>query len=266
MDILERIVKQQQQDLVRRKQSFPESYWEAAPLFNRPCISLKQALESSESGIIAEFKRRSPSKPSINFKAQVSDVASGYQAAGISGMSVLTNGPFFGGSLEDLSQARAATAMPLLRKEFVIDPYQITEAKAHGADVILLIAACLPADRLQMLAKKTKSLGMEVLLEVHNAQELQDNLIPEVDLIGVNNRNLKTFTVDVQTSLDLLKQIPASYCPISESGLSDPQTVAMLRKAGFKGFLMGEHFMRGENPGAAAVDFVNALKDANDEN
>lgn len=260
MDILERIVIQQQADLQRRKMSFPESYWEKAPLFNRPVVSLKNALEKSETGVIAEFKRRSPSKPSINFKAQVSDVAAGYQSAGISGMSVLTNGPFFGGSLEDLSQARASTRMPLLRKEFVIDPYQITEAKAHGADVILLIAACLPADRLQMLAKKTKSLGMEVLLEVHNEEELKANLIPEVDLIGVNNRNLKTFFVDVQTSLDLLLQIPEEYVPISESGLSDPKTVKMLRTAGFKGFLMGEHFMKTENPGFAATDFIQSLK------
>lgn len=265
MDILERIIAQQAQDLIRRKQSFPESYWESAPLFNRPCISLKKALNESSTGIIAEFKRRSPSKPSINFKAQVSEVASGYQAAGISGMSVLTNGPFFGGSLEDLSQARASANMPLLRKEFVIDPYQITEAKAHGADVILLIAACLEPARLRMLAKKTKSLGMEVLLEVHNEAELQANLIPEVDLIGVNNRNLKTFTVDVQTSLDLLQQIPQEFTPISESGLSDPQTVAMLRQAGFNGFLMGEHFMRSENPGEAAAAFVNVLKEQHNE-
>ncbi|WP_420378961.1 indole-3-glycerol phosphate synthase TrpC [Gilvibacter sp.] len=265
MDILERIVAQQAQDLIRRKQSFPESYWESAPLFNRPCISLKSALNESSTGIIAEFKRRSPSKPSINFKAQVSEVASEYQAAGISGMSVLTNGPFFGGSLEDLSQARASANMPLLRKEFVIDPYQITEAKAHGADVILLIAACLEPARLRMLAKKTKSLGMEVLLEVHNEAELQANLIPEVDLIGVNNRNLKTFTVNVQTSLDLLQQIPQEFTPISESGLSDPKTVAMLGQAGFKGFLMGEHFMRSENPGEAAAAFVNALKNQRNE-
>lgn len=260
MDILERIVIQQQKDLELRKKSLPESYWEKAPLFNLPAKSLKEALSSSSTGIIAEFKRRSPSKPSINFKAQVSEVARGYQQAGISGMSVLTNGPFFGGSLEDLTQARASTRIPILRKEFIIDPYQITEAKAHGADVILLIAACLPADRLQMLAKKTKSLGMEVLLEVHNEEELQANMIPEVDLIGVNNRNLKSFMVDVQTSLDLLPQIPQEYTPISESGLSDPKTVKMLSDAGFKGFLMGEHFMRSEDPGRSAANFVKELK------
>lgn len=260
MDILERIVKVQQADLQRKKQSFPEYYWEAAPLFNRPAKSLKAALAESETGIIAEFKRRSPSKPSINFQAKVNEVASGYENAGVSGMSVLTNGPFFGGSLEDLIQARASCNLPIIRKEFIIDPYQITVAKAHGADVILLIAACLEPSRLQMLAKKTKSLGMDVLLEVHNEAELQANIIPEVDLIGVNNRNLKTFEVDVNTSLELLKQIPADYLPVSESGLSDPATVQMLRDAGFKGFLMGEHFMRTEDPAQSASAFIDQLK------
>ena len=259
MDILERIIAQQMQDLKRRKSLFSTQYLEASPLFERKTFSAKRAILNSSSGIIAEFKRRSPSKQVINQQAQVADVAIGYQEAGISAMSVLTNGPFFGGSLDDLNQARASTTMPLLRKDFIIDQYQLIEAKAQGADLILLIAASLTRAQIKLLATTAKQLELEVLLEVHNLKELEKAIMPELDLIGVNNRNLKTFEVSIQTSKDLIKEIPEEFVPISESGISNVTTVKELQAYGFKGFLMGENFMKTTNPGQSAADFINTL-------
>lgn len=260
MDILERIVAQQQQDLARRKSLFPSSYLEASPLFSRETISLKESLYNSQTGIIAEFKRRSPSKQVINQKVQVAAVTQDYEQAGVSGISVLTNGPFFGGSLEDLNQARASVTIPLLRKEFIIDEYQILEAKAHGADAILLIAACLNRNQIKQLAKVAKNIGLEVLLEVHNKEELIKTIMPELDIIGVNNRNLKTFAVNLNTSKELIQDIPKEFVPISESGISSVAAVKELQAVGFQGFLMGENFMKTSNPGQSATDFINELK------
>lgn len=216
-------------------------------------------LHPERTGIIAEFKRASPSKGLINGTASVAQVVKGYQDAGASAVSVLTDPDFFQGSLADLTAARQALTIPLLRKEFIIDRYQIAEAKAYGADIILLIAACLEATEIESLSIYAKSLGLNVLLEVHNEEELNRSLFNSIDAIGVNNRNLKDFSVSLEHSYDLVNKIPGRYIKVSESGISDPATITALRAAGFQGFLIGENFMRTDNPGAAIKEFVDQL-------
>ncbi len=256
MSILDRIVADKRTEVALRKQLFPTSYWEASPLFGRPTHSLAKKLSNSASGIIAEHKRRSPSKQNINSALSVIDVAKGYEDAGVCGMSVLTDGKYFGGSLEDLTQARAVTEFPLLRKEFIIDEYQLIEAKAHGADVILLIASVLSREEIQQLSTVAKSLELEVLLEVHNLEELEKSIMPTLDMLGVNNRNLKTFEVSLDTSRALAEKIPAEFVKVSESGISDVNAIKNLKTYGYQGFLVGENFMKTEHPGAAAGDFI----------
>ncbi|MFN7015443.1 MAG: indole-3-glycerol-phosphate synthase TrpC [Bacteroidia bacterium] len=219
--------------------------------------ALKNILkEGISTGIIAEFKRKSPSKGFINANANIVDVTNSY-AQFAAGISVLTDTSFFGGSFHDLQEARVQK-VPILRKDFMIDDYQIYEAKAIGADVILLIAACLSPKQVKTLAKLAKQLNLEVLLEIHCADELQ-HICDEVDMVGVNNRNLKTFNVNIETSLQLITQIPAHKIPITESGITNVETICKLKKAGFKGFLMGENFMKNANPGMAFSLFVEQL-------
>jgi indole-3-glycerol phosphate synthase len=220
---------------------------------------LSKNLRNSVSGIIAEHKRRSPSKAEINSSFSVEEVAKGYESAGVCGISVLTDAKYFGGSLDDLLLARAAVNVPLLRKEFVIDEYQILEAKAHGADAILLIAAVLSRKEIQNLSEFAQSLGLEVLLEVHNSAELEKAIMPSLDMIGVNNRNLKTFEVSLTTSKELASQIPNDFVKISESGISTAAAIKELQHYGFQGFLIGENFMKTDNPGAAAKQFLSNL-------
>ena len=229
-------------------------FWEIS---NR---SLKQSLLAEGStGIIAEFKRKSPSKGWFKTKElEVEKVVTWYNTKGAAGISVLTDELFFGGDLDDLIQTKVVTDIPVLRKDFIIDEWQIAEAKAFGADVILLIAACLTPGEVKQLAAFTKSIGLESLLEIHNEEELE-HICDEVDLVGVNNRNLKTFEVDINPSLQLIGQIPASTPAVAESGISDPKTLTTLRDAGFKGFLIGETFMKEEDPGKAFAEFVSVL-------
>jgi indole-3-glycerol phosphate synthase len=231
------------------------------PDFNRKCISLKaNLLKKGSSGIIAEFKQKSPSKGEINISAKVEEVTKDYVAAGASGLSVLTEPKFFGGSQANLVKARETNPkIPILRKDFMIDPYQLVEAKAYGADVILLIAACLEKEQAELLAKEAKQLGMEVLMEIHNAEELE-KVNDFVDIVGVNNRDLKTFTMDIETSVRLSKLIPDKFVKISESGLDSAKTIHYLRENGFKGFLIGETFMKTENPGETCQKFIAELK------
>jgi len=212
--------------------------------------------DSTKNGIIAEFKRASPSKGVINDHSTVAQVVTAYQQAGVSAVSVLTDSHFFKGGLDDLVAARAALNIPLLRKDFTIDAYQITEAKAYGADIILLIAAALKPEEVAGLSAFARSLGFEVLLEVHNEEELNANLFDTIDVIGVNNRDLKDFSVDINTSVMLSEKIPANYLKISESGLSDVDSIVYLREHGFNGFLIGENFMKTANPGIAMMEFV----------
>ncbi|MEW7292563.1 indole-3-glycerol phosphate synthase TrpC [Aquimarina sp. 2304DJ70-9] len=260
MNILDKIVADKYKEVELKKSVIPIKQLEHSVLFNRKTTSLAQALRNSTTGIIAEHKRRSPSKAVINQKVSVQDVALDYETAGACGMSVLTDGKYFGGSLDDLILARAAVQMPLLRKEFIIDEYQLLEAKAHGADVILLIAAVLTRDQIKALSEFAKSLSLDVLLEVHNQEELEKSIMPSLDMLGVNNRNLKTFEVSTAISKSLSTQIPDEFVKISESGISSIEAIKDLKQYGYEGFLIGENFMKTENPGASAVEFIKSLK------
>ncbi len=238
----------------------PRAQLEASALFTRPRLSMSTRIRESSSGIIAEHKRRSPSKSIINQKCSVEDIARGYEKAGASGMSVLTDSQYFGGSLEDLLLARASSGLPLLRKDFMISEYQLLEAKAFGADVVLLIAACLPPAQLGLLAKQAKSLGLEVLMEVHNLAELKSHFTEDVDMVGVNNRDLKTFNVDLGISESLAEHIPEKTVRISESGISSPEVIKRLQQFGYHGFLLGEHFMKQEDPATEAKAFIKVVE------
>ncbi|MGF1533372.1 MAG: indole-3-glycerol-phosphate synthase [Bernardetiaceae bacterium] len=234
---------------------------EAMPHFGRKTHSLSERLrEGIGHGLIAEFKRRSPSKPDIRLGAEVASVAAGYARAGVAGISVLTDETFFGGSLHDLAQARETVSVPLLRKDFVVDAYQVMEAKAFGADVVLLIAAVLSPAQAQELTATAQELGLEVLLEIHQAEDMDIyRAAPTVDIIGINNRNLRTFAVDLEHSRSLAQSLPQDKPRISESGLNDPRTVRALQSDGFMGFLIGEYFMRQPDPGLACQKFINFL-------
>ena len=229
-------------------------------MMERTSISLAEVLRKSNSGIIAEHKRRSPSKSVINQSLSVQDVAKGYSEAGACGMSVLTDGKYFGGSIDDLLLARASTNMPILRKEFIIDEYQIVEAKAYGADVILLIAAILRRDEIKTLSELAKGLGLDVLLEVHNQEELEKSLMPSLDMLGVNNRNLKSFEVDLDISRTLSQQIPDDFVKVSESGISSVEAIRDLKEFSYQGFLIGENFMKTDDPGKNAAEFIKRLE------
>ncbi|NRB84096.1 MAG: indole-3-glycerol phosphate synthase TrpC [Winogradskyella sp.] len=260
MNILDKIVLDKRKDVDLRKSLIPISQLEASVLFARETVSLATALRQSSSGIIAEHKRRSPSKAIINQSLNVADIAQGYENAGVCGMSVLTDGKYFGGALDDLITARASCNLPLLRKEFIIDPYQIIEAKAFGADVILLIAAILTRDEIKQFSKLAKDLDLDVLLEVHNEEELFKSLMPSLDMLGVNNRNLKTFEVSLNTSKHLSELIPSDFVKVSESGISSIDAIKDLQPYGYKGFLIGENFMKTDNPGLSASAFIKTLE------
>ncbi len=259
MNILDKIVIDKRKEVALRKSQIPLKQLETSVLFERSTISLSQSLKNSTSGIIAEHKRRSPSKAVINQCLNVQDVSRGYEDAGVCGMSVLTDGKYFGGSLDDLLVARASCNLPLLRKEFIIDTYQIVEAKAYGADVILLIAAILTKEEIKQFSEFSKSLDLDVLLEVHNLDELQKSIMPTIDMLGVNNRNLKTFEVSLETSKALSNHIPNDFVKVSESGISSVDAIKELQPYGYKGFLIGENFMKTDNPGLSATEFINTL-------
>ena len=255
MNILETIIEHKKIEVAKRKLLVPEADLKNAENFNRTCYSLIVKLnQNTSTGIIAEFKRKSPSKGFINEFADVVAVTKGYTIAGAACLSVLTDNNFFGGSTEDLIAARV-NQIPIIRKDFIIDEYQIIEAKAMGADVILLIAACLSVDQVKRLAVFAVSLGLEVLLELHDATELE-HICDETILVGVNNRNLKDFKVDVNASLEMAKKIPDRKIKIAESGISDPNMIKMFKDAGFNGFLIGETFMKENDPAMAFNTFA----------
>ncbi|MFV0521664.1 MAG: indole-3-glycerol phosphate synthase TrpC [Mangrovibacterium sp.] len=260
MSILKQITDNKQKEIVAAKALISISDLQQSPFFNRTCHSLKAALlKKGASGIIAEFKAASPSKGLINDVAEPSEVVAGYVSAGASGISVLTDEKFFGGTIENLAKARfAAPTTPILRKDFMLDEYQIYEAKAHGADVILLIAECLTKEEIATLSAKAHELGLEVLLELHHNDGV-DKISTHVDIVGINNRDLKTFDVDIEASINLAECLPKDMLCISESGIADINTVKRLRTNGFRGFLMGESFMKEENPGEACRKFIAEL-------
>jgi len=259
MNILDKIIFDKQREVVLKKSIIPVLQLENSVFFERQTISLSQKLRTSSTGIIAEHKRRSPSKSVINHNFTVEEVVKGYENAGACGISVLTDGKYFGGSLDDLLLARASVNIPLLRKEFIVDEYQILEAKAHGADLILLIAAVLTREEIKSLSEFAKKLGLEVLLEVHNQEELEKSIMPTLDMIGVNNRNLKTFEVSLDFSKQLASKIPDDFVKVSESGISTVEAISELRPYGYSGFLIGENFMKTDNAGQAAIDFISQL-------
>lgn len=225
----------------------------------RDTLSMRDALAASPSGIIAEFKRKSPSKGWLHPGANVADILPAYEQGGAAACSILTDGDFFGGCLGDLHKARHLTKLPLLRKDFIIDSYQLYQARVMGADAVLLIAAALSREECRILAAAAHRLHLEVLLEVHTEAEL-DYINPEIDMLGVNNRNLGTFHTDIENSFRLIEQIaPTSLLPVAESGIAEPATVSRLREAGFRGFLIGETFMKTEKPGQTLSAFIGGL-------
>ena len=258
MTILDKIVATKKEELAAAKKLFPKSMLMDRPLFHQPAYSVKQAIQSGNtSGIITEFKRRSPSKGWINEHASLQEVCRGYAASGASAISVLTDSLYFGGSLTDLQQVRQAVAVPLLRKDFMIDEYQIIEAKSMGADVVLLIAAALSPSEVKTLGTLARSLGMETLLEVHDQEELDRSVGDYISVVGVNNRNLKNFSEqNVEASKVLADKIPAQFVKISESCISSAEIIKELKTYGYRGFLIGESFMKTTNPGAALTDFL----------
>ncbi|HKJ40863.1 MAG TPA: indole-3-glycerol phosphate synthase TrpC [Sunxiuqinia sp.] len=260
MTILDEINANKRREVAEVKAKISLEELKLSPFFKRKTNSLKAALTADgASGIIAEFKTKSPSKGMINEHAEVTEVTTGYVAAGVSGLSVLTDHQYFGGSFENLAKARFSNPhTPILRKDFMLDSYQVYEAKAHGADLILLIAASLSKDEMLRLSETAKELGLEILVEVHTEEEIE-KLNSLVDLVGVNNRNLKTFEVDIETSVRLGNLLPEDMVRISESGLSSVENIHYLRKAGFNGFLMGENFMKTDDPAKACDEFIKQL-------
>ncbi len=258
MTILDTIIERKRYEVEERKRQITIAELEQRPYFKLESLSFKEfLLNPNKTGIIAEFKRRSPSKGIINDTSTVTEVTTAYAKHGASGISILTDKDFFGGSLNDLLEA-AINEVPLLRKDFIIDEYQLIESKAFSADVILLIAACLSKPEVKKLAGFAKKLGLNVLLEVHNEQELE-HICDEVDVIGVNNRDLKTFTVDINRSIELSKILPARLIKISESGIDNADTIKLLQQHGFNGFLIGEKFMKEKYPGEAFRMFTKEL-------
>tara|TARA_B110001469_G_scaffold62498_1_gene59977 strand:+ start:3890 stop:4678 length:789 start_codon:yes stop_codon:yes gene_type:complete len=262
MTILDKIIAFKKKEIAKIKAEVSVKKLVESPNFSRQPLSLKKSLLSvGSSGIIAEFKRQSPSKGIINDKATIAEVTNGYLDANVAAQSILTDTSFFGGTMADLMEARVINQQkPILRKDFIVDGFQIVEAKAIGADVILLIAACLTAEELKNYGNLATDLGMEVLYEVHLQEDLDKINHLDNKIIGINNRNLKTFDVDLEHSIKLAGQIPDSCVKVSESGISDPRIITGLKEYGFQGFLIGENFMKEENPGAACQTFINQIK------
>lgn len=259
MNILEKIIAYKRKELVTNIKRTPVKKLESSMLFTREIIPLTDyILNPVKTGIIAEFKRKSPSKGIINRVSDIEQVTSGYCRYGASGISVLTDYEFFGGSSTDLSRARAVCPVPILRKDFIIDEYQIIETRAIGADVILLIAAALNKYRILQLARFARSIKLQVLLEIHDSVEIE-SVNEYIDIIGVNNRDLNTFRVNTKISIEMAGKIPEQFVKISESGISSPAILKELREAGYHGFLMGEIFMDTDDPVAAFSGFTKKI-------
>ena len=260
MKILDKIVKDKTEEILKLSISNPISSLENEKLFSRKCISLKESISRSASGIICEFKRRSPSNNNINNKSTISEVVKGYQKAGAAGLSILTNKKYFDGDIQDIIEVRSISEIPILRKEFIISEYQIIEAKSIGADAILLIASILTSEDVLNYSSLAKSLGLEVLVEVHTYEELKKVSGNYIDIIGVNNRNLDTLKIDLNHSIEIYKEIPDEFLKISESGISKVESIHKLKKVGYQGFLIGENFMKSNNPMEAAHNFIKQVE------
>jgi len=265
MNILEKIVSHKYKEVAERKELFPIKLLEQSIYFEAKPVSMKKyLLREDKSGIIAEIKRKSPSKGIINPSVSIERISIGYMQAGASALSILTDKTFFGGSNEDLMEARKYNYCPILRKDFIIDEYQIIEAKSIGADTILLIAACLDQKKLSGLAKFARKLNMEVLIEVHNQEEVTDAVLKSADILGVNNRNLENFKVNIEQSIKMSNFLPDEIVRVSESGIKDPENIFILKQYGYKGFLIGENFMKHHRPEKACADFITRLRHMQD--
>lgn len=264
MTILDRINDFKILEVARRKEKTPISALQDTEQYHQDRTSLsKSILASTDYGIIAEFKRKSPSQSDINLLADPASVTRAYQTAGAAGISCLTDVQFFGAQPEDISVVRKAVSLPVIRKDFIVDRYQLHEAKAMGADAILLIAASLSVGQIDEYAAEANELGMEVLCEVHHEEEV-GKISKSVNIVGVNNRNLKDFKVSISNSLRLAEILPPDTLKISESGIEDPQSIAKLRQHGFRGFLIGTYFMREADPGKACAEFIQRVRTIED--
>lgn len=260
MNILDKIAQHKREEVAKRKALYPLALLEQSIYFESPTVKMTDYLtRANASGIIAEFKRQSPSKGPINTYANPEQVPLQYMQAGASAVSVLTDQHFFGAKSNDLETARKFNYCPILRKDFMLDEYQLVEAKAMGADCILLIAKMISPAEVKQLTDTAHQLGLQVLLEVHNEEEIRANENASVDLVGINNRNLDTFEVSIENSLRLLELLPKHLIKVTESGINDPHVVNQLKKSGFDGFLIGEHFMKDSEPGTKCQQFIKAL-------
>ena len=257
MSILREIVLNKRKEIDFLKINRPISEIEKSKYFNREVISLKKSL-IEKSGIISEFKRKSPSKPNINLDAEVITITRGYELSNSSGISILTDSKYFGGSNEDITSVRSEINIPILRKDFILDEYQVIESKSLGADVILLIAASLSKEDVKNLSRFAKSFDLQVILEIHSEDELS-YLCDSIDVVGVNNRNLKKFETDINNSINIAGMIPSSFLKISESGISTSKEILRLKEHGYDGFLIGENFMKKEDPVFACNNFIKKL-------
>jgi indole-3-glycerol phosphate synthase len=262
MTILDQIIANKRVEVEQRKAEVPLIHLGHRPFFDLPVISLKNKLKEGP-GIISEFKRRSPSKGLIREGAEITAIMPAYEQAGAAAGSILTDEVYFGGSDQDILDARPLVKIPILRKDFIIDPYQIMEAKSLGADLILLIAECLSRQEIMEFTQRAHDLGLEVLMELHFREELE-KWNPFIDLLGVNNRNLKTFETGIQKSIDLASLLPTESIWVSESGLQGAEELNTLVGLGYRGFLIGEHFMKSPEPGEMCKAFVDSIKNKPD--
>tara|TARA_B100001741_G_scaffold240108_1_gene201125 strand:- start:464 stop:1255 length:792 start_codon:yes stop_codon:yes gene_type:complete len=260
MKILDKIVEDKKIEINKLLSNSSISKLENSHLFSRKCISLKESIKNNNSGIICEFKRRSPSNQNINYISSLSDVVSGYEEAGAAGLSILTNKKYFDGDTQDIIDIRDISNLPILRKEFIISEYQVIEAKSIGSDAILLIASILSEEEIIGYSSLAKSIGLEVLLEIHSEDELYKISGDYIDIVGVNNRNLDTLEIDLNNSIDLYGKIPSKFIKISESGISEVESILKLKEVGYNGFLIGEKFMKTRNPMESAHDFIKKIE------
>ena len=260
MKILDKIVEDKKIEINKLLSNSSISKLENSHLFSRKCISLKESIKNNNSGIICEFKRRSPSNQNINYISSLSDVVSGYEEAGAAGLSILTNKKYFDGDTQDIIDIRDISNLPILRKEFIISEYQVIEAKSIGSDAILLIASILSEEEIIGYSSLAKSIGLEVLLEIHSEDELYKISGEDIDIVGVNNRNLDTLEIDLNNSIELYGKIPSKFVKISESGISEVESILKLKEVGYNGFLIGEKFMKTNNPMESAYDFIKKIE------
>ena len=260
MKILDKIIHDKKIEIKTLSDIVPVSDLEKQKDFTKKCKSLKESIKKSKSGIICEFKRKSPSNGNINYTSNISDVIKGYEKAGAVGVSILTNKKYFDGSISDINDVKTSIEIPILRKEFVISEYQIIEAKSIGSDSILLIASILSKEQIKNYSSLAKSLGLEVLLEIHSIDELNKVSKYDIDIIGVNNRNLDTLEIDIKNSIEIFKKIPGEFIKISESGISKVESIVKLNKVGYDGFLIGENFMKSSKPEESAYNFIKQVE------